>query len=104
MNPILITDYTLHSIIIILHNRNYFDKAQLFVSNLTKISKINLFSATLKETNQIFEIMNKYCLDFDDAYQLFATKTYNAELFTFDKDFNQIKDVKINTLLCSQFV
>ena len=88
LKDLYITDLALHSIGIILFKLK---KNTLFVSFLSDMVKdgMNIISLSPEELMKLNETVEKYNLDFDDAYQYLAAKNHHLQLISFDKDFNK---------------
>ena len=84
-----ITDFSLHSIGIILFRNNKEEIFQKFLSDIIAHIKI----ITLKEASykDLVEIRRFFKLDFDDAYQYKVAMIYDLEIVTMDMDFEKIK-------------
>jgi predicted nucleic acid-binding protein len=52
---------------------------------------VTLVSLPVTAMQQVVSTMDRYHLDFDDAYQYVAAERENAILISFDKDFNRTK-------------
>jgi predicted nucleic acid-binding protein len=83
-----ISDFSLHSIILILSRFKEFDTAKMFLEDIlhSNVSVLHIELAELKELINIIKIHN---IDFDDSYQYYIAKKYNVELISFDKDFDK---------------
>lgn len=83
-----ISDFSLHSIGVILLNN---DKASVFDTFLSDIlPRVTLITLPLKQYHEISNISEKYNLDFDDSYQTCIAKTTQLEIVTMDKDFKRV--------------
>ena len=87
-NQIFISDFTLHSIGVILTRLKKLDTFDKFVRDLFINGQIE--QVTLDSVDFIDLTINikDYNLDFDDAYQLTVSQKYDMTIVTFDKDFN----------------
>ncbi|WP_456401518.1 type II toxin-antitoxin system VapC family toxin [Persephonella sp.] len=83
-----ISDFSLHSIIIILTKFKEFETEDLFLDDIidSGVKVVSIDSHNLKE---VLKVMKEYNIDFDDAYQYFIAKKYNLVLVSFDKDFDK---------------
>ncbi|ACO04021.1 MAG TPA: type II toxin-antitoxin system VapC family toxin [Persephonella sp.] len=83
-----ISDFSLHSIIIILTKLKEFETADLFLDDIidSGVKVVSIDSHNLKE---VLIVMKEYNMDFDDAYRYFIAKNYNLVLVSFDKDFDK---------------
>jgi len=96
INNLCISDFSLHSIGVILFRENKYNTFKEFLNDFA----INLEIITLPNTEytRLIEANKKYKLDFDDAYQYSLSEFFDLEIITMDKDFNRIKKGKIRFL------
>ena len=88
-----ITDFSLHSIGVILFKYGKEDFFQKFVEDI--IPNIRLLSLPTGLYGDVVNAGKRMNLDFDDAYQYTIARYYNLKVVTMDKDFEKVKDVKI---------
>jgi len=89
-----ITDFSVHSIgIIISEEKGTSLLAEIF-SSLISFEGLTLVNASLEEQTSIAILANQSKLDFDDAYQLYFCKKYNVPIVSFDKDFDGFVEKK----------
>jgi predicted nucleic acid-binding protein len=88
-----ITDFSLHSIGVILFRYDKEDIFQKFIKDA--MPNIKLLSIPIKLYEEITNASRNLNLDFDDAYQYNAAKYYGLKVATMDKDFESIGDVEI---------
>lgn len=93
--PIFITGFTLHSIIVILERLDKDKELRIFVETISNIPNFKTIYLDFSEERQIIKEKEILNLDFDDAYQYHAAKKIKASIITFDKDFEKIQDVII---------
>ena len=94
---LFVTDFTLHSICLILNKLNRKDALLLFMRevfvgggvNLIHLEPEDTIHLEPEDTNQIFEAIEKFNLDFDDAYQYVAAEKRNLTIISFDTDFDR---------------
>ena len=86
---IFITDFTLHSIALILMRRELFDVFTIFVQDLFIDSAVNLLSLPPQKLIDIPAIMQQEKLDYDDAYQYYSAQRHQLLLISFDTDFDR---------------
>jgi len=86
---LFVTDFTLHSICLILNKLNRKDALLLFMREVFVGGGVNLIHLEPEDTNQIFEAIEKFNLDFDDAYQYVAAEKRNLTIISFDTDFDR---------------
>ena len=88
LEQIFISDFTLHSIGVILSRLNKLDILDKFVNDLFFKGLIDQIFIYHHYFAEIIENIEKYKLDFDDSYQLTTSIKYDLTIVTFDKDFN----------------
>jgi predicted nucleic acid-binding protein len=88
-----ISDFSLHSIGVILHRYKEDESFLEFLHYLYQNQNITPIQLDYFGLQNAVEIMKNTNLDFDDAYQTTICKLFDLQLITFDKDFknNQIK-------------
>lgn len=88
-----ITDYSLHSIGVILFKLN---EDSLFVKFLKDtLLKTQLISLPKNEYQEVVNNRKQQKLDFDDAYQYSVCKHYEFKLVTMDQDFRKAKNIEV---------
>ncbi len=93
LGEMYISDFTLHSIGVILFKQN---EDELFLKFITDIlHKIQLLSLPRNKYITVVSNRKKYKLDFDDSYQLSVCKHFGLKLITMDHDFKKIEDTDI---------
>lgn len=90
---IALSDFTLHSIGVILFKQKQSHSFQQFIKDM--LPKITLLSLPKAHYNQVIEAKNAFNLDFDDAYQYAVCHAFNLSLLTMDKDFQRIDDLNV---------
>lgn len=93
IGAINISDFTLHSIGVILFRQNATEVFSQFISDA--LPKLNLLSLPKDRYGSIAKAKKKYNLDFDDAYQYIICKHYDLNFITMDRDFRNIKDIEV---------
>ena len=86
-----ISDFSLHSIGVILFRYNKEGIFNLFLKDI--VSKIGIISLAKTLYENLPEVKRKYGLDFDDAYQFKIAESNNLTLITMDKDFNKVNNL-----------
>jgi uncharacterized protein len=84
----LMTDFTLHSIGVILDRLNEHQLFLTFVQDVLIDGAVRLVSVPPESMALLVEVMNNFGLDFDDAYQYVATVEQSAILVSFDSGFD----------------
>jgi predicted nucleic acid-binding protein len=88
----VITDFTLHSIIVIMSNFNKIRELKLFLFSLTAYKGLKIYHTTLTNEINATEIALNQNLDMDDAIQYSTALALNVEaIVSFDKHFNNLK-------------
>ena len=87
------TDFSLHSIGVILFRYGKEDIFQKFVEDV--MPNVKLLSLPMKLYREIVDVRKSLNFDFDDAYQYSTAKYYGLRVATMDKDFERIRDVEI---------
>ena len=88
LDQIFISDFALHSIGVIMSRLKKLDILDKFVNDLFFNGLIEQLSLDPHDFIDIISNIEKYKLDFDDAYQLTISLKYDMTVVTFDKDFN----------------
>ena len=88
-----ITDFSLHSIGVILFRYDKESIFQNFVEDV--IPNVSLLSLPIKLYGEVINASRNQDLDFDDAYQYSIAKYHGLKVVTMDKDFEGIVDVEI---------
>lgn len=88
-----ITDFSLHSIGVILFEYGKEDIFQKFVEDV--MPKTKLLSLPMELYSEVVNVRKSLTLDFDDAYQYIIAKNHGLKVVTMDKDFERVKDVDI---------
>lgn len=89
LTKIFISDFSLHSIGVILSRKSKSQAFQLFIEDIVQSNKFEIITIKLKNMKLITENIIKFSLDFDDAYQLTVSDLYNLKIVTYDNDFNK---------------
>lgn len=88
-----ITDFSLHSIGVILFRYGKEDVFQKFVEDV--LPNAELLSLPKELYGNVITARKKLNLDFDDAYQHNVAKHYGLKVATMDRDFERVKDEDI---------
>lgn len=86
-----ITDFTLHSIGVILHRLKKLNALIKFVQDIFINGKVKLVHLGAIDMLRVVDVMKDFNLDFDDAYQYVAAEKYDLIIISFDKDFDRTK-------------
>jgi len=85
---LFITDFSFHSISIILTKLRKFKILTTFIHDVFIKGEVGLISLAPKDVLKIIPVMDKFKLDFDDAYQYVAAEKYDLIIVSFDEDFD----------------
>jgi len=92
-----ISDFTLHSIGVILFRKNKSDIFNRFTSDV--LSKVDVISLSKESYVKLSHIKGQYSLDFDDAYQYLVAEENGLIIVTMDKHFESVADrITVNLL------
>lgn len=87
-NYFYLTDFTFHSLGVILFRKRKSDVFRMFVNDIIIEAGFEIISLLPEDVEKICEASAKFNLDFDDAYQYTAGKEYNLSIVSFDSDFD----------------
>ena len=96
--PIVISSFTIHSIFVILERRRCLNQLKLFFYNLSRIENITFYYPSFEEELEILNRMDTWDLDFDDSFQCYVAQKMNAQIITFDHDFQKIDIISVKIL------
>ena len=88
LRTIFMTDFSLHSIGIALFKRRKFSLFSSFLDD-TVVNGVGVLSLDPEDHKTLEQIVQKFSLDFDDAYQYAVAEKHNLQLISFDGDFDQ---------------
>lgn len=89
LHDFFITDYSLHSIGLLLFRRKKFEAFQAFIQDILVNGGIRLLSLHSNDMDFVILYAQKFNLDFDDAYQYTVASKYEITLSSFDSDFQR---------------
>jgi predicted nucleic acid-binding protein len=84
-----ISDYSFHSIGVLLFRRKRYEDFQVFVNDMILNAGTTLISLAAEDMTGVIEAAQKFNLDFDDAYQYKTAEKYTLTLASFDTDFDR---------------
>lgn len=84
-----ITDFTLHSIGIILSKLTRYEAFHSFVKDTLLEGDVVLIHLNPGNIESVIDTQKRYGLDFDDAYQYVAAERYDLIIVSFDSDFDK---------------
>lgn len=85
----LMTDFTLHSLGVILNRLGQRAIFTLFVQDVLIDGGVALISLPPTAMYRVVAVMDHFGLDFDDAYQYVAAERANVGIISFDAHFDQ---------------
>ena len=94
-DQLFITDFSFHSICVILARLHRLDTLTEFANDLFLDAGIALLTVAPMDLRFVVEVMSTFTLDFDDAYQYVAAEQHDLMIVTFDSDFDQFPDRKL---------
>lgn len=83
------TDFTLHSLGVILNRLGQRDIFTVFVQDVLIDGGVALTSLPSTSMHRVVAVMSQFSLDFDDAYQYVAAERANVGIISFDAHFDQ---------------
>lgn len=83
-----ISDYSLHSIGLLLFRRKQHDVFLQFVRDMVLNAGMIMTSLFAEDMESVINAARRFNLDFDDAYQYVAAAKYGYTLISFDSDFD----------------
>ncbi len=85
----VITDFTIHSIIVAMDNLNKLKELKTFLSSLTAYKGLHIYQTTIADEIKAVDIALTQQLDMDDSIQYSSALAVNAEaIISYDKHFN----------------
>jgi uncharacterized protein len=95
-SDICMTDFTLHSIGVICNRLKQRDVFVKFVDDVLSDGGVLLVSIPANKMKRVVEIMDRFNLDFDDAYQYDSAEIEKAIIVSFDKDFDKTEQGRLS--------
>ncbi|MDW8321868.1 MAG: PIN domain-containing protein [Armatimonadota bacterium] len=86
---LFITDFSLHSVAVVLSRLKKLQVLQQFVHDLFATPSVRLVALSPSDFDRVLAVMIDYLLDFDDAYQYVAAERLGLRLVSFDHDFDR---------------
>jgi predicted nucleic acid-binding protein len=86
---LLMSDFTLHSIGVILNRLGQRAVLPKFVDDVFVQGGVALVSVPPEAMHRLVAVMDQFNLDFDDAYQYVAAEQSSAVIVSFDSDFGR---------------
>jgi len=97
-SDICMTDFTLHSIGVICNRLKQRDVFVKFVDDVLIDTEVVLVSIPANKMKRVVEIMDRFRLDFDDAYQYVAAEIEDTTIVSFDKDFDKTEQGRLTPM------
>jgi len=88
-HELCLTDYSLHSIGLLLFRRKQHDIFHQFLTDRILNARIRLRTLTVQGILEVIEAAQRFKLDFDDAYQYVIAEKNSLEIISFDSDFDR---------------
>jgi predicted nucleic acid-binding protein len=86
---LFITDFAFHSIAVIMTRLKQINAFLQFVQDTFINGSVSLIHLSPEDSHSIIQIMTKYNMDFDDAYQYVAAEKHKLIIISFDSDFDR---------------
>ena len=86
---LFISDFTLHSIGIIMAKLERFKDYYKFIDDLFVNANITQIGLNPIDTDEVIKNIERLKLDFDDSYQYSISQKFDLEIVSFDKDFEK---------------
>ncbi|MDX9954262.1 MAG: PIN domain-containing protein [Anaerolineae bacterium] len=86
---LFISDFSLHSIGIILFRRNQYQVFEEFWVDVLLNAKVGMLALPGDVMNHLVQVAQRFSLDFDDAYQYALAEYYGLSLVSLDADFDR---------------
>ena len=84
-----ISDFSLHSIGLLLFRRGQFDVLKEFLDDVIHGAHTVVISLAVPDMESVIESARSLRLDFDDAYQYVLAEKHNLIVVSFDSDFDR---------------
>jgi len=87
----VVTDFTIHSIIVLMDGLGKLDELKVFLSSLTAYKGLYVYTTSIADEVDAIKVAKKNNLDMDDAIQYVAALSINADaIVSFDRDFDNL--------------
>ncbi len=91
---IILSDFSLHSIGVILLRRRRAELFQLFLADV--LPNVNVTGLASHAYDLVVEAHRDFSLDFDDAYRVVVAMSQGSSLATLDRDFKRVTGLEIH--------
>jgi predicted nucleic acid-binding protein len=88
LNNLFITDFSFHSIGVVMVRLNRMNAYLKFVDDVFINGAVTVIRLEPDDIQRLVEVMDQFKLDFDDAYQYTAAEKCDLTLVSFDRDFD----------------
>jgi predicted nucleic acid-binding protein len=97
-DQLLISDFSFHSVGVILHRLKRQAALLAFVEDLFVEGAVGIVSLHPTDMERLVEVARDFRLDFDDAYQYVLVEGYDVPLVSFDHDFDRTERGRVTPL------
>jgi predicted nucleic acid-binding protein len=97
MHDFFISDFSLHSIGLLLLRQRKPEVFRQFVADMVVNAGVIQLSLSPLEIDEVITAATSFRLDFDDAYQYAVAERYSLEIVSFDSDFDRTSRGRILT-------
>jgi hypothetical protein len=94
-DQLLITDFSFHSIGVVLCRLGHKEVFSLFVRDVLIDGAVSLVALNPDDMPFLIQVMDTFNLDFDDAYQYAVAERYAATIVSLDRDFDRTERGRI---------
>jgi predicted nucleic acid-binding protein len=99
-NSGIVTDFTIHSVIVIMDELKKLNELKKFLLSLTAYKGLHVYQTKIADEVKATELATAQKLDMDDAIQYSAALSANADaIISFDKHFNGLKIPRVEPQL-----
>ena len=84
-----ISDFSLHSIAVILLRHKAFGVLERFLADVIISGNVGVLSILAEDLVQVIAAARRFSLDFDDAYQYVLAEQKDLAIISFDSDFDK---------------
>ena len=88
-HELFMSDFSLHSIGVFLARRRQIEAFREFLSDVIYGLGVNVKRLDEGDMSELCDVVERFGLDFDDAYQYVAAQKFDLILVSFDSDFDK---------------
>ena len=92
-SDLYMSDFTLHSIGVILHRHGKLDVFRKFLRGI--LPQVVVLGLAPDRIEHLLDIIEEKGLDFDDSYQYYLARDHGLGLVTMDRDFEKVDDIEV---------